>query len=96
MASYTVQQFDHWPLPIPEPFLMGNDMANMTIFKDASIIIEIIDGVPPIDQTAEVAALTAQVAALTAKVDLARADAQARKDADAAKVEGQALLDALA
>lgn len=85
-------------------------MADITVFKSASISVQVIDGVPPIDQGAEVAILTAQVATLTtslatmtadrdaqaAKVALAIADAQARKSADAAKVEGQDLLDALA
>lgn len=84
-------------------------MAQVTIFKDAAISIDVIDGIPPVDQTADVAALTAQVAALAdslttrtaerdsalAKVDIARADAIARRDADAAKVDGQELLDAL-
>jgi predicted secreted protein len=85
-------------------------MADVTIYKPATLTISVIDGNPPADQSALVASLQGQVATLTAslatattardaalaKVAIARADAQARKDADAAKVDGQALLDALA
>jgi xylose isomerase len=45
--------------------------------------------------TAERDAAAAAAAALQAKVDAVRADAQARKDADAAKVDGQNVLDIL-
>jgi len=48
-------------------------MAQVTIFKDAAITVSVIDGVPPIDQTAEVAALTASLAAMTAERDAALA-----------------------
>lgn len=77
-------------------------MPNLTVFHDPEINVAVIPGDPPVDQSALVASLTAQVATLTserdaalAKVAIARADAQARKDADAAKTEGQDLLDAL-
>lgn len=70
-------------------------MADITIYKDASVTVEVIDGVPPADQSAAIAALQAQVDALTAKIVAARAAAQASKDADALTVEGQAVLDAL-
>jgi len=45
---------------------------------------------------AQVAQLTADKAALQAKIDAAKAAAQADKDADAANVAGQGVLDALA
>lgn len=44
-------------------------MAQVTVFKDASITVQVIDGNPPVDQTAEVAALTASLAAMTAERD---------------------------
>jgi hypothetical protein len=44
-------------------------MAQVTIFKDAGITVEVIDGSPPIDQATEVAALTAQVASLAGERD---------------------------
>lgn len=86
-------------------------------YKSAEVQLNVVDGVPPTDQSAELAAmasqvqtLSAQVATLTAQVtkltsDLAAANAkiaaakvaaQAVKDRDAANVEGQAVLDALA
>ena len=71
-------------------------MADITIYKPAGLTVNVVDGDPPTDQSAEIAALTAANAALQAKIDAARAAAQAAKDADAANVEGQAVLDALA
>ena len=71
-------------------------MADITIYKDPSVTVEVIDGVPPADQSAEIAALQAQLDAATAKITAARAAAQAAKDADAVTVDGQAVLDALA
>jgi hypothetical protein len=44
-------------------------MAQVTIFKPAEITVQVIDGNPPVDQSAEVAALQAQVQALTAERD---------------------------
>jgi hypothetical protein len=64
-------------------------MADITIFKPAALTIDIIEGVPPTDQSA-------LVAQLQGKIDAARTAAQAAKDADAATVDGQAVLDALA
>jgi hypothetical protein len=43
-------------------------MADVTIFKPATLTVSVIDGVPPIDQTALVASLQAQVVALTASL----------------------------
>jgi hypothetical protein len=76
---------------------------DITIYKPAGTTIDIIDGDPPVDQSATVAQLQADLAtrtgerdALQTKIDNARTAAQAAKDADAANVEGQAVLDALA
>jgi hypothetical protein len=44
-------------------------MAQVTIFKPAEITVQVIDGNPPTDQSAEVAALQAQVQTLTAERD---------------------------
>lgn len=71
-------------------------MASITIYKPADMTVDIKEGEPPADQSAEIAALRDQVASLQAKIDAARAAAQAAKDRDAANVEGQAVLDALA
>ncbi len=43
-------------------------MADVTIYKPAGVTVNVIDGDPPVDQSAEVAALTTQVATLTAEV----------------------------
>jgi hypothetical protein len=48
-------------------------MADITLFKSPSVTVEIIDGVPPADQSAEVAALTASVGQLTTERDAANA-----------------------
>ncbi len=71
-------------------------MADITIYKDAAVTVEVIDGLPPADQSAEIAALQAQVNDLTAKIIAARAAAQSAVDRDAATEEGRAVLDALA
>ena len=85
-------------------------MADVTIYKPSDLTVEVLDGPAPADQSAQVAQLTAdlatrtserddalaQVAALNAKIDAAKAAAQAAKDADAATIDGQAVLDALA
>ena len=71
-------------------------MADITIYKPAALTIDVIEGEPPADQSALIAQLQADNAALTAKIDAARAAAQAAKDRDAANVDGQAVLDALA
>jgi hypothetical protein len=52
-------------------------MADVTIYKPAAVTVSVVDGNPPADQSAEVAALTAQVATLTA----ANAALQAKIDA---------------
>jgi multidrug resistance efflux pump len=74
----------------------------ITIFKPADVQVTVIDGDPPVDQSAQVAALQADLAAanaanatLQSRIDAARAAAQAAKDRDAANVEGQDVLDAL-
>lgn len=61
----------------------------------------VIDGDPPVDQSAVVAQLTADLAAANSTIgqfktfrDSVVADANARKAADAAKTEGQDLIDA--
>lgn len=45
----------------------------ITVFKPAEITVSVIDGPPPVDQSAEVAALTAQVAALTGELEAVQA-----------------------
>lgn len=41
-------------------------MAQITVYKPADITLEVIDGDPPVDQTALVASLQASVASLQA------------------------------
>jgi multidrug resistance efflux pump len=74
----------------------------ITIFKPSDVQVTVIDGDPPVDQSATVAQLQADLAAanaanatLQSRIDAARAAAQAAKDRDAASVEGQDVLDAL-
>ena len=43
-------------------------MADITIHKPATVSLVVVDGEPPVDQSAEVAALAAQVTALQAEV----------------------------
>lgn len=85
-------------------------MSQITIYHDSDVTVNVIDGVPPNDQSAVIAQLQADLAAMTAerdaaiaerdalqvKVDAARAAAQADKDADEANAAGQGVLDALA
>lgn len=52
-------------------------MADVTIFKSASVTVEVIDGNPPVDQSALVAQLQAANAALQAKLDKLNADIDA-------------------
>jgi hypothetical protein len=70
----------------------------MKLYFDSSIEAApvLVDGNPPLDQSALVAQLQAENAALKQFRDAAVADANARKAADAAKVDGQNLLDAAA
>jgi hypothetical protein len=70
-------------------------MADVTVYALAGIPVEVIAGSAPVDQSAEVAALTQQVADLTAsneakqaKLDQLEAKAKARVAADAASVDG--------
>ena len=48
-------------------------MADVTIYKPAGTTVQVIDGVPPVDQSAQVAALTVANAQLQAKIDAALA-----------------------
>jgi len=80
---------------MPEP------IAKLIIYTD--LPYEVRPGAAPDDQgpliaqlTAERDALIVERDALVAKIMVAVAAAQAAKDADAANVEGQAVLDALA
>ncbi len=65
-------------------------MADVTLYKDPAVTVVVVDGDPPVDQTAEVAALTAQVDALTAEV------ATLNGKLSAGRVAAQATVDALA
>jgi hypothetical protein len=58
-------------------------MAQVTVFHDADVTVTVVEGTPPVDQTALVASLTAQVAALTAKLALVKADVD-KAETDAA------------
>lgn len=68
-------------------------MAQVTVYADAGIVVDVLAGSPPVDQTALVAQLQSDKVALQAKLDQLKTFAQARKDADAAKVDGQDELD---
>lgn len=76
-------------------------MADITIYKPPGLVVDVIDGDPPADQSAQIAQLTADLAAANATIgqfktfrDAVVADANVRKSADAATVEGQNLIDA--
>jgi hypothetical protein len=71
-------------------------MADITIYKPSTLTVQVLEGDPPADQSVLIAQLQADNATLQAKIDAARVAAQAAKDRDAANVEGQAVLDALA
>ncbi len=43
-------------------------MADVTIYKPAGVTVNVIDGVPPADQSAQVAQLTADLAAANSKI----------------------------
>jgi hypothetical protein len=68
----------------------GFQMAQVTVYADQGITVDVVAGTPPVDQTAEVAALTQQVADLTA------ANAALQAKIDAAKVPAAATVTALA
>lgn len=65
-------------------------MADITIYKPADVNVIIVNGDPPVDQTALVAQLQAEVASLTTT------NAALQAKIDAAKVPAQATVDALA
>lgn len=69
-------------------------MADVTIYKPANVTVDVVDGLPPTDQSAQVAQLTADLATYKTFAQGVKERAQARKDADAAKVDGQDDLDA--
>jgi hypothetical protein len=56
-------------------------MSDVTIYKPAGVTVNVVDGDPPVDQTAEVAALTADVTAKQQKIEAARVAAQGVLDA---------------
>lgn len=56
-------------------------MTTITIYKPADLQLEIREGDPPIDQTADLAALRAENDALRAKLAAARSAAQSTLDA---------------
>ncbi len=43
-------------------------MADVTIYKPAGVTVNVIDGVPPADQSAQVAQLTADLNAANTKI----------------------------
>lgn len=57
-------------------------MADITVFKPAALTVSVIDGVPPVDQTALVASLQSQVNSLTTSL----ATMTSARDALAAKI----------
>jgi hypothetical protein len=57
-------------------------MADVTIYKPAALTVQVIDGPPPVDQSALVATLQAQVASLQSSL----AAATAQRDAAWAKI----------
>lgn len=56
-------------------------MAQVTIYKDATVTIDVVDGPPPVDQSAQIATLTAEVATLTEQLAAANAKIDAAKAA---------------
>lgn len=56
-------------------------MADVTIYKPASVTVSVIDGDPPVDQSALVAQLTAQLADMTSQRDALAAKITAAKAA---------------
>lgn len=73
--------------------------AQVTIYNNdpTNVTVTVVNGDPPADQSAQVAQLTADLAALQTKYDsyvaAVQAEAQQLKAADAAKVDGQSILD---
>jgi hypothetical protein len=61
-------------------------MADITLYKPANITVDVKDGNPPVDQSAQVAQLTTDLATRTTERDAALADAVAKQaKIDAAK-----------
>jgi len=56
-------------------------MSDITVYKPPGVTVTVLDGDPPVDQSAEVAALTLSVAAKQQKIDAATVAAQAVLDA---------------
>lgn len=80
----------------PQP---GDDMATITIFVPTGTVVTTVespDGKPPTSNDALVAALRAENTTLRGAITTLQQRAQARKDADNAKVEGQDDLDLIA
>ena len=48
-------------------------MADVTIYKPANVTVQVVDGNPPVDLTAELAAANATIAVLQAKITAAQA-----------------------
>jgi hypothetical protein len=85
-------------------------MTIIHVYHPVGSVVNAVEGDPPVDQSSLVASLQSQVTALTterdaalsantalqAKITAARAAAEATKAADAATVDGQSVLDALA
>lgn len=79
-------------------------MAQVTIHKDPGVEVVVIDGAPPVDQSAEVAEqagliadLTAQLSAVTGERDAAQAAAATLADErDAIVADHTALIDKVA
>jgi hypothetical protein len=85
-------------------------METIHVYYPAGSVVNAVEGDPPVDQSSLVASLQSQVTALTterdaavsangalqAKINAARAAAEVAKTADAATVDGQSVLDALA
>jgi hypothetical protein len=76
-------------------------MAQVTIYHDADVTVTVKPGSAPADQSGEVAQLTQDLATANQTIaqfkafrDAVVADANARNAADAAKTDGQDVLDA--
>lgn len=71
-------------------------MATVTIHKPVDLQIVVIDGEPPVDQSAEVTALQAQVSTLTTERDAALGKIEAIRQRAQEKKAAQAAADAAA
>jgi len=70
-------------------------VADITIYKDPALTVEIIDGVPPADQSAALTAALARVTELEGVLVSIKTRAADRISVDAASVDGQADMDAI-